>query len=171
MNSKPFQTQKPKEQSCWFSEKGQSAVEFALIVPVLVLTLVVISDFGRIFFISIAVNNAARAGAQYGSQTNTTAADSAGMLSEASTDGADIPNFNTPTASQCTCGTPNPPTTPACSTISSIYCADASSNAVFVTVDTSATFNTILSYPGVPSSMTLKGQAIMQVQETYQKNE
>lgn len=162
--------QKPKDERCWLSEKGQSAVEFAFIVPVLALLLVVISDFGRIFFIGIAVNNAARVGAQYGSQTNTTAADSAGMVSEASADGANIPNFQTPTASQCTCGTPNPPTTPACSTISQTYCADASSNAVYVTVDTSATFNTILNYPGVPSSMTLKGQAIMQVQETYQKN-
>ena len=80
-------------QSRWFSEKGQSAVEFALIVPVLALMLVVISDFGRIFFIGIAVNNAARAGAQYGSQTNTTAADWLGMVSEALADGANIPNF------------------------------------------------------------------------------
>jgi Flp pilus assembly protein TadG len=171
MNRAPFQTQKPKEQRCSFSEKGQSAVEFAFIVPVLVLMLVIISDLGRIFFISIAVNDAARAGAQYGSQTNTTAADSAGMVSEASADSANIPNLNTPTASQCTCGTPNPPTAPACSTLSQTYCADASSNAVFVIVNTSATFNTILNYPGVPSPITLQAQAIMQVQETYQKSE
>jgi Flp pilus assembly protein TadG len=164
MNRVRVQTEKPKAQRRRFSERGQSAVELAIIVPVLALMLVAIADFGRVFFISVAVNNAARAGAQYGSQTNTTAADFAGMVSEAQADGANIPNFGTPTASECTCGTANPPTNPACSTISSTYCADASSKAVYVTVNTSATFHTILTYPGVPSSMTLTGQAIMQVQ-------
>ncbi len=173
-----FQTEKPKAQKCWFPEKGQSAVEFALVVPVLVLLLVVIADFGRVFFVSIAVKNAARAGAQYGSQTNTTAGDFAGMAQETCNDYSSATAGTcaaspctcgplTSTASQCTCGIANPPTDPACSTISSTYCAHATSKAVFVTVNTSATFNTILNYQwaGLPSSFTLTGQAIMQVQE------
>lgn len=170
MNRVRFQTEEPKAPRRWSSEKGQSAVEFGLALFVLPLMLVVAADFGRVFFIDIAVNNAARAGAQYGSQTNTTAADSDGMVSEAQADGANIPNFGTPTASQCTCGIPNPPTNPPCSSISSTYCAHAPSKAVFVTVNTSATYRTILTYPGVPSSMTLTGKAIMQVQETSQAN-
>ena len=164
MNKVRIQTEKPKALPRRSSRRGQSAVAFAFIVPVLALVLVVISDFARVFFISVAVNNAARAGAQYGSQTNTTAADFAGMVSEAQADAANVPNFGTPTASECTCGTANPPTNPACSTVSSTYCADASSKAVYVTVNTSATFHTILTYPGVASSFTLTGQAIMQVQ-------
>jgi Flp pilus assembly protein TadG len=163
MNSVLFQAEKPKRRGRWLFEKGQSAVELALIVPVLALILVAIADFGRVFFISVAVNNAARAGAQYGSQTNTTAQDSAGIVAQASADGANIPNFGTPTASLCVCSNPDADH-PACSTISSTYCADASPKAVYVTVNTSATFSTILTYPGVPSSMTLTGQAIMQVQ-------
>jgi Flp pilus assembly protein TadG len=164
MNNGLLEIEKPKRRRRRFSEKGQSAAEFAVILPVLALVLVVIADFGRIFFISIAVNNAARAGAQYGSQTNTTAADSAGMVAEAQADGANISNFGTPTASECTCGTASPPTNPSCSTISSTFCADATSQTVYVIVNTSATFQTLLNYPGIQNSYTLTGQAIMQVQ-------
>jgi TadE-like protein len=172
-----FQTEKPIERRCWFSEKGQSAVEFGMVLPVLALMLFVIGDFGRIFFVSVAVDNAARAGAQYGSQTNTTAFDSDGIQTEAANDFGcvpkdkqhpcpNLPNWNTPSVSQCTCGTPNLPTDPPCPTSTSApYCTDAASSAVFVTVNTSATFSTILTYPFLPNSFTLTGQAIMQVQE------
>ena len=148
---------------------GQSAVEFALILPVLALLLVVIADFGRVFFVSVAVNNAARAGAQYGSQSNTTAADSTSIEQAACNDYgisalATCLTVLNPTATQCTCGNPSN-SDPACSRISSTYCKDASTQANYVLVNTSATFNTILTYPGVPSSVTLSGQAIMQVEE------
>jgi len=54
--------------------KGQSAAELAFVAPALVLLLVVAADFARLFFVSISVVNAARAGAQYGSQSVITAA-------------------------------------------------------------------------------------------------
>ena len=62
-----FQREKAKRPRRWSYRKGQSAVELAVVVPVLALLLVVVADFGRVFFVSVAVNNAARAGAQYGS--------------------------------------------------------------------------------------------------------
>ncbi len=43
--------------------RGQAMVEFALILPLLVLLLVLAIDFGRVFFGSVALNNAARIGA------------------------------------------------------------------------------------------------------------
>jgi Flp pilus assembly protein TadG len=45
--------------------RGQALVEFALIVPVLMLILVIAIDFGRLFFSYIEVSNAAREGANY----------------------------------------------------------------------------------------------------------
>jgi len=146
---------------------GQSATEFAFALPVLALLLVVTTDFARVFFVSIAVNNAARAGAQYGSQSNTTAADSSSIKQAACNDYGITTLANcitalNPTATQCTCGTATV-SDPACSGNS--YCQNAPSQANYVVVNTSATFNTILNYPGVPSSITLSGQAIMQVQE------
>jgi Flp pilus assembly protein TadG len=43
--------------------RGQSFVEFALVLPVFLLLLLGAVDFGRVFMSSIAVNNSARAGA------------------------------------------------------------------------------------------------------------
>jgi Flp pilus assembly protein TadG len=138
--------------------RGQSAVELAMAIPVLVLLLVAGADFGRIFYMSIGVNDAARAGAQYGSQTVITAADSTGMVAAAKTDGSNLTNL-TATASQCTCA--SSATVAACP---SGYCTNAP-QATFVEVDTQGVFQTLVNYPGIPSSTTLSGKAIMQVQQ------
>lgn len=138
---------------------GQSLVELALALPVLILLLLAAADFGRLFYTWIAVNSAARAGAQYGSQTLTNAADSNGMKLAATIDGSNIPGL-TATASQCTCVTTGT-SVPACSG-SNYNCTNAP-KATYVEVDTQATFRTIVSYPGIPSSVTVKGTAIMQV--------
>jgi Flp pilus assembly protein TadG len=47
--------------------RAQDLVEFALIFPVLMLLLFGVVDFGRIFHVLIAISNAAREGARYGS--------------------------------------------------------------------------------------------------------
>ncbi len=166
-----FQREKAKRPRRWSYRKGQSAVELAVVVPVLALLLVVVADFGRVFFVSVAVNNAARAGAQYGSEKPQNAANFPGMELAASTDfgcvasgGVTCPNFpnwSTPTATQCTCKAANPQTVTLCD---ASYCTHAPT-AIYVTVSTSATYNTLLSYPGVQNSYTLTGKAIMQVQQ------
>lgn len=138
--------------------RGQSAVELAVAVPILILLLVAGADFARIFYMSIGVNNAARAGAQYGSQTVITAADSNGMVAAAKTDGSNLANLSA-TASQCTCASSM--TVTACP---SSYCANAP-QATFVEVDTQGVFQTLVNYPGIPSSTKLSGKAIMQVQQ------
>src|SRR5260370_34099905 len=63
--------------------RGQSMTELAIAVPVLALLLVASADFARVFYFSIAVNNAARAVAQYGSQSIATASHSNGMMNDA----------------------------------------------------------------------------------------
>jgi len=45
--------------------RGQSVVEFALILPVFLLLLLITVDFGRLFFTTIQLTNAAREGANY----------------------------------------------------------------------------------------------------------
>ncbi|MFB0918663.1 MAG: pilus assembly protein [Clostridiaceae bacterium] len=45
-------------------EEGQSLVEFALVLPILLLLIVAIVDFGWVFMAKITVNNAAREGAR-----------------------------------------------------------------------------------------------------------
>ena len=45
--------------------RGQSLVEFALVMPALLFLLLIAVDFGRLFFSYVAVNNAAREGSYY----------------------------------------------------------------------------------------------------------
>lgn len=54
------------------AEGGQSLVETALMLPILLLLLVGIVDFGRAFYAYIAVTNAAREGARYAVEHSTT---------------------------------------------------------------------------------------------------
>ncbi len=138
---------------------GQSSVELALMLPILVLLLLIGMDFGRMLYAAIEVSNAARAGAQYGAQSLITAADSAGMQAAAVADGSNVSGL-TATATQCTCAAGS--LVPTCS---AGYDCSTYSSATFVTVNTSATFTTFATYPGLPSPVPLSGRAIMQVQQ------
>lgn len=137
---------------------GQSAVEFAILAPILVVLLLVASDFARLFLLSIELNNVARAGAQYGSQSVITAADITGMTTAATTTGASISGLAV-TSSQCTC-------TSSTSVAACAVSFNCSSNpaATYVDVVASATFKTITKYPAIPSSIPLTATAIMEVQ-------
>ena len=46
-------------------ERGQNLVEFALVLPILLIVLFGALDLGRIFWVSISLTNAAREGARY----------------------------------------------------------------------------------------------------------
>src|ERR1019366_9541816 len=65
------------------AEAGQTLLEFAFMLPFMMLLLLGIAEIGRAAFISITVSNAATAGAEYGSQNGTTAADFPGMQNAA----------------------------------------------------------------------------------------
>jgi Flp pilus assembly protein TadG len=134
--------------------RGQSAVELALVLPLLCLLLVAVCDFARLFYASVGVADAARAGVQYGAQNRATAVNYSGMQQAALDDGAGITGLTAVATSFCQCGT---------TTMSSCNnpCAGTINNFVQVTV--TATFSTILTYPGVPHPAPLKSTAIMEV--------
>ncbi len=147
---------KIRQARCGFRD-GQSAAELALILPLLVLLMLVGTDLARVFYLSIGVNSAARAGAEYGSQSVVTAADSTGMVAAAKADGSNLANLNV-TADQCTCLSPS-----SVALCPSSYCSN-NPQATYVTVTAQAPFQTVVTYPGLPSAMTLSGRAIMPVQ-------
>ena len=159
MNSRRSKNNATGARRRFWAARGQSYVELAFALPVLAVILVVAADFGRLFYTYLGVINAARAAAQYGSNSVITAADSTGMVAAAKQDGANISNL-TITASQCTCGT----ATASISACSSSYCTD-DPQVNYIIVNAQAPFSTITKYPGVPSSTTLKSQAVMQVQQ------
>ena len=147
--------QKSKNRNRGFA-KAQAAVEMAAVAPVLALLLLAATDFGRLYYTNIEVAGAARAGAQYGSQSVITAADPNGMKAAAQNDAVNLTGMSA-TASQCTCIGGSSVTT--CPTS---YCT-SSPTGTFVEVDTSTTFNTLVSYPGIPHSVALSGKAVMLV--------
>jgi hypothetical protein len=67
--------------------RGQSIVELTLLVPFLFLLTVIAADLARLFYFTMAVNHAVRAGTQYGFKHS---ADSAGMKAAAVAAGSDI---------------------------------------------------------------------------------
>ena len=66
---------------------GQTVVEVALLLPLLLLLLVGVIEIGRYAYFDILISNAARAGAQYGAQSLIQAADVAGIRTAAQNDG------------------------------------------------------------------------------------
>jgi Flp pilus assembly protein TadG len=127
-----------------------------LLAPVILFLLVVAGDFGRVFFARMELIGAARAGAAYGAQNHITAADNTTMQSTATGAAPDIKNVTATATSFCTC----------LSSGSSVTCTSPGSCTqveVFVQVDTYATFNTLLHYPGIPTSISLHGESILPV--------
>ena len=143
-------------------DTGASLVELALLLPVLSLMLLGTIDLGRFAYVSVEVSGAARAGVQYGQQSSTTATDISGMQTAATNDAPDLvgaSNGNlTATASywcQCSDGTGVSPSCAAPPTCTTTHLVN------YVKVVTSATYSPWFAYPGVPSTTTLSGQAIM----------
>lgn len=73
------------------SEDGQSLVELALTIPLLLLMLMGMTELGQICYGAINVSNAAKAAAQYGAQSSATAGDTAGMLAAAQNEIGTVP--------------------------------------------------------------------------------
>ncbi len=135
---------------------GSVLAEVALLLTVLLLLAVGAMDFARVFYVSIELSNAARAGVQYGAQNVGLSGDTAGMIQAAKNDAQDI-SMNAPTASRfCQC--------PDGTNVSCTGSCIGGTKRIYVQVNTSATFKTLLSYPGIPSTISLSGQAVMRAQ-------
>ena len=143
-------------------QSGQSYVELAIAVTVLPLLLLIACDFARMFYSQITVNDAARAGAQFGAQSLVTAANTAGIKSAVTNDASNITlSSGSPTVSQCTCISTST-SVPVCS--SAYPCSD-NPGATYVTVTVSTKFSTYGSYPGLANPVTLTGTAEMEVMQ------
>jgi len=156
-------------------ETGQALLELALMLPILCLLVVGITDLGRAAAVTLAVNNAATAGVEYGSQNGSTASDLTGMQSHAL---ADTANNNLPgtltfpslPSNGCACdingaGTSctYPIPTASCSTILD-NCATGKI-VECVQVVTSMSYDSLLYFPGIPTSYSVTGHAVMRVRQ------
>jgi Flp pilus assembly protein TadG len=129
-------------------------VEFALTAPVLIFMVIGMIEMGRYETMAMMAAHAARAAVQYGGQTTFTAADKVGMTSAAVQDAAGLTNWHVSPSYFCT----NNGALVSCSTG-----VPASSSVYYVTVQVTGTFNSLLKYPGIPSSINLSETATMRV--------
>ena len=155
----------------WRTDAGGALVELALVLPVLILVFVGTVDFGRVFYASQSLTNAARAGAQYGAASPAQSGDFAGM--EATAVAATNTTGITAAASRlCQCASDTgvfSATTPVantCTAPAAVSCPGGGHLVITVTVTTTKTFTTIMAggLPGFMQSMTLTRSATQRAQ-------
>lgn len=139
---------------------GQSAVEFALAVPVLVLLFLATVELGRMFYFTIQVSNAARAGVQYGALSIINASDNTGMQNAAISDASNVRGLTADASHYCVCS--NGTSAPNCKTTD---CSGGSRMEVYVQVTTSAPFQSLTGFAGIVLPSTLTGNAVMRVSQ------
>jgi Flp pilus assembly protein TadG len=123
--------------------KGVSTIGFALVVSFLCLLAVGVMDLGIALWDQMEVGNAARAGAEYAAsygcnqsaiQTAATSATGLSSISAIASESCGCPNSSTGITS-ASCGS---------------SCSGGGTAGTYVTVNTSATYSTIITYPGIP---------------------
>jgi Flp pilus assembly protein TadG len=137
------------------SERGNAFVELAVALPMLVLVLVGAVDFARVFYVAMELTAAARAGAQYGAKTAANTTKTAVMQSTAIAAAADIAGVSATAGRLCQCAT-DTGTFSATSPVND--CSDPCTGkhlVTTVTVNASATFNTISRLPGIPPTLSI----------------
>ncbi|MDO8608569.1 MAG: TadE/TadG family type IV pilus assembly protein [Phaeospirillum sp.] len=131
-----------------------SAVEFALVAPILLLMLVGLTDFGLAVNEKMRLVNAVRAGVQAGYGNSTDVAAITQAVKDAS--GLDAAAIAVSVATSCGCADGS-------SVVCGGICADASSLRTYVTVTVTESYALLISYPGFASPMTLSATATLRV--------
>jgi Flp pilus assembly protein TadG len=142
-------------------EKGQALLELALFLPVVLVLTIGILEIGRLAYYGIEVSNAARAGAQYATQSLALAAtattDTTNITNAAQLDAPDVTPGLAVTAVQ-SCGCPGA-AAGGCPALGCTY------PLVYLTVTTTYTLNPLFHYPGFPASFPLTGSSTMPVRQ------
>ncbi len=136
------------------SEQGNSLVEVALLVPVMIAILTGAVDFGRAYYLANEVAGAAQAGAVYGSQNIT---DTAGMASAAKLDAPDVSSISASGSWGCECSDGSSASASCTTTPTS-----CSANVVYYAkVTASASYKPVVPWPGIPSSILIARSVTM----------
>ncbi len=144
---------------------GIALVEFALVVPLLILLLLGLAELGRFAYYSIVVGNAARAGVQWGAQNNQTAFNIQGMRTAAVNDGQNnISALSANPTNFCQCWNGTTATTVSCTANPETVCTTGH-RLVYVQVVTSGNFNALFNYPLLPSTFSVSATAVMRVSQ------
>ncbi len=138
--------------------RGATAVEFAIISPILILMTLMTVDVGLGFYRNMQVQNAAQAGAQYAvlhgfDQTKISSAISAATSNSTITASPAPVQF---------CGCPSASGISALDCESS--CPSGSTPGTYVTTSAQSTYYTVFSYPVIRDHVTLTAQSTLRIQ-------
>lgn len=148
-------------------QRGGALAELAIAMPILLLILVGTVDFGRVFYTGMAVAQAARAGAEYGAQKASTSVDEANIKAAAkSAVASDLTLADGDITWSRTCE---------CATNAGVFSATSPANdcsadcgaghlVIAVNVAVSKGFTTLISYPGIPHTITITRTVKIRVQ-------
>jgi Flp pilus assembly protein TadG len=154
------------------SQSGQSLLELAFALPVLLLLVLGVIELGRYAYIGVLVGNAARAGAGYGAQSLPQSVDKNGITTAVQTDFQDnaqdksnlsLSSINSSVS--CGCDSGGTVTTAGCTTNANPTAGTCAAGhwVVIVSVTATGTFNSLFNYPGIPASITVSRTSSMRV--------
>jgi Flp pilus assembly protein TadG len=150
------------------TDSGGALIELAVALPVLILILVAAIDFSRVFYTAMALTNAARAGAQFGSHSTANSGNFSAMQTTA-VGSVNTTGVTAAASRTCQCATdtgvfsPTSPTVNDCISPESVSCNERHL-VITVTVTASKTFNTIFgNVPGIPNTINLVRTATQRV--------
>lgn len=129
--------------------------ELAVTLPILIMIMLGAVDFGRVWSQGLALSNAVRAGAQYGSESTVAALDTAGITRsvledlESLMDASEIKAITVTSYCECEDGT----------TIDCDLKCGVVTPRTYVQVRIDKRFTTLFPYPGVPKEVNLVRQA------------
>jgi Flp pilus assembly protein TadG len=124
-------------------DRAQSLVEFALVLPVLLILALAAVDYGRAYFDYISVTNAARNGAVFASASEEAAADEAGIRSAVLNELGEVQDGD--------------------SVVVTVATGSDAQGKTFANVTVRHTFRTVFSWPGLPTSFPIQRSVQMRV--------
>ena len=138
--------------------RGSTAVELALLIGILMLILMGTIDLGRVFYSAVTVDDASRAGTQYGIRSNGLSGDTAGMQDAAAHNALDIDTVTTSPERYCLCE----------GSSTEVDCITGTCTAgvpqVYVEVQSQNDFTTLFGWPGLPDAIPLSSTTTFRVQ-------
>jgi Flp pilus assembly protein TadG len=137
-------------------QRGVTAIEFAVIAPVMIGMFVSISDFGLGLYTQVQLANAAQSGAAYAMQKGYNS-DTMKTVAQASTR---LTGVTVATSQFCGCPSATGVTVTSCTA----SCGDGLTAGTFAQVIASKTYSTLLSYPGIPSTINMSETATARTQ-------
>jgi Flp pilus assembly protein TadG len=146
-------------------ESGAAIVELAFTLPMFVILMLGTAEIANIAWASVQLNNAAHAGAQFGSLNRANAADTTDIQTAAQNEAPTLitaPTTQVASTLACSCVTPSTgsETAYSCGTVQA-NCASPNVILVSIQVTAQAAVSPLIRYPHLPASYTLHAQAKM----------